>query len=79
MIKVSEFKSCINEPPAVDGDYLVARIDYTRKEVYSGIMVHYTVAHGWNTYPDHWNNAVDYEGNAFWATLSYEEEPVRFW
>lgn len=48
MIKVSEFKSCRNNPPKKNGHYMVVRFNEDGALSY-GSALEYLVGYGWNT------------------------------
>jgi hypothetical protein len=81
MIKVSEFKSCVHEPPTETGSYLVVRL-YNGQLSYSSNL-NYTTEYGWNTYEpiegSSWNishridfNEGDYAEDYMWAKVTEE-------
>lgn len=85
MIKVSEFKSCIDNPPTKDGTYLVVRMRknfYIEKPEFSyGAALEYYVGHGWNVHKDihgHWDygTRITFEDSpeTVWAEVTEEEE-----
>lgn len=77
MINLSEWHSCINEKPAAEGCYLVARFD-AEGELVNALSLHFTPEYGWNTFaeahghPITFNPDDKYDRRAFWATITME-------
>lgn len=77
MIKISEFKSCRDNPPAKDGTYLVIKIrknlwTNTKELVYSASLF-YSVEYGWN---------VNQHCDGSWYTgsqITFDDEPDTVW
>ena len=79
MIKISEFKSCENNPPTKDGSYLVIRL--RNNELCYGASLFYSVEHGWNVnqnFDGSWYTEArmtfDDEPDYVWAEVTEEEE-----
>ncbi len=77
MIKISDFKSCIDNPPTKDGYYMVIRLRENKftnkKELSYGASLFYSVEHGWNV-------IQHYDGSWYTeAQMSFEDEPDAFW
>ena len=77
MIKISEFKSCKDNPPTKDGYYVVIKMrknEWTnKKEMSYGSSIFYSVEHGWN---------VHQHSDGSWYTeaqILFEDEPDAFW
>ena len=77
MIKLSDFKSCIDNPPTKDGSYMVIRLrknPFTdKKELSYGASLFYSVEHGWN---------VHQNSDGSWYTeaqLNFDDEPDTVW
>jgi hypothetical protein len=80
--KFTGFKSCVDELPEVDGEYVVIRVSAVDGKVYSVSNILYTVAHGWNTFKDtdgeyHYDNALTYDKLSFWTTIEVDNEEVQ--
>lgn len=72
MIKVSEFKSCVNEPPRQNGEYLVVR--FYRGRCYMALHLDYTVGYGWNTSYSNTDHPIRFDDDAYWAIITQEGE-----
>ena len=80
--KFTGFKSCIDELPEEDGEYVVIRVSEFDGKVYSVQNIMYTVAHGWNTFIDtddepYYANALTYDKFSFWTTVEVDNEEVQ--
>ena len=80
--KFTGFKSCVDELPEVDGEYVVIRVSEYDGKVYSVSNIWYTVAHGWNTFIDHNGEphsdcAITYDKLSFWTTIEVDNEEVQ--
>lgn len=79
MIKLSDFKSCRDNPPTKDGYYIVIKM--REKMLCYGASIFYSVEHGWNVHQNFdgsWYTeaqiAFEDEPDAVWAKVTEEEE-----
>lgn len=79
MIHFTDWKSCIEEPPEKNGEYLVVRFDECGNLAYA-CSIHYTTRLGWNTYegsrePSKFFGKDDeYDRECLWAEVTRTEE-----
>lgn len=85
MIKISEFKSCRDNPPTKDGYYVVIKmrknLRTNTKELSYGASLYYSVVLGWNVHrllDGSWYTEAqmtfDDEPECVWAEVTEEEE-----
>lgn len=79
MIKLSDFKSCKDNPPTKDGAYVVIKL--REKELCYGASLFYSVEYGWNVHQNcdgSWYTEAqitfDDEPDYVWAEVTEEEE-----
>lgn len=77
MIKISEFKSCRDNPPTKDGYYVVINMRKNlwtnTKELSYGASLYYSVVHGWNVHQN-------LDGSWYTeAQLTFDDEPEYVW
>ena len=77
MIKISEFKSCRDNPPTKDGSYVVIKMRKNcwtdTKELSYGASLFYSVEHGWNVHKN---------SDGSWYTeaqMTFDDEPECVW
>jgi len=80
MIKISRWRSCVNNPPKKDGDYLVIKL-HNHKLSYASKLP-YTTIWGWNTYRDPWggehSNRIEITDKSYlWAEVTYEKRKIH--
>ena len=69
MIKISEEKSCMYEPPKKDGWYLVVKLTDSGVCTYATSM-EYTTEYGWNTSQTQTDSAIVFEDEAYvWTEI----------
>lgn len=71
--KFSDWHDCVTDKPTKDGDYLVLR--FHNGNWFSGMMYHYTVKYGWNTFEHSSENPISFEEDepgyeSVWAEVS---------
>lgn len=66
-IKLTECKSCMNEPPTKDVMYVVIRL--YKGEISAVMSTDYTVEYGWNTNFISHDHAIDYTDEDGWRNV----------
>ena len=66
-IKLTECKSCMNEPPQKDGQYVVIRL--YAGQIASVMDIPYTVKWGWNTNDCSHDSVIDYTDEKGWRNV----------